>query len=225
MNEHEHEPDKGLPEDLPQGERILWQGAPAWWPLAYRALHVRLVFVYFAVLVVWSLGADLYAGAGLGTALTNASAALPVTVLAAGILTAYAWLAHRCTVYTITTKRVVLRYGVALSVNLNLPFSVIESAALKTYRDGTGDIPLRLNGDERVSYLMLWPNVRPWHAAKPQPMLRSIPDAAKVAGILSAALADAAKQRGVPAGEIELAVTRGTEPARQQPARQQPAAA
>lgn len=218
MNEHEHEPIKGLPEILPQGERILWQGAPAWWPLAYRALHVRLVFIYVALLVVWSLGADIYAGVDLGTALTNASAALPVAILAAGILTAYAWFAYRCTVYTITTKRVVLRYGVALSVNLNLPFSVIEGAALKTYRDGTGDIPLRLNDDERISYLMLWPNVRPWHMAKPQPMLRSIPDASEVARILSEALAEAAEQRGVPSGEVELAVTSGARPPQQQPA-------
>ena len=46
-------------------------------------------------------------------------------------------------------------------------------------------------GDTRLSYLMCWPHVRPWHMAKTQPALRCIPDAARVAQILS----DAAETR------------------------------
>lgn len=206
MNEHEFEPIKGLPETLPQGERILWQGAPAWWPLALRALHVRLVLIYCAFLMAWSLGADLYAGVGLGAALLTASKVLPIAVAVCGFLALYAWLVHRSTVYTLTNRRVVLRYGVALPMTLNLPYTIVESAALKTYRDGSGDIPLVLNQDERVSYFLLWPNVRPWRAAKPQPMLRAVPDAATVARTLSGALANAARQRGVPAAQIELSI-------------------
>ena len=214
MNEHEFEPIKGLPETLPQGERILWQGGPAWWPLALRALHVRLVLGYCAFLMAWSLAADLYAGVSLGAALLTASKVLPIAVAVCGFLAIYAWLVQRSTVYTITNRRVVLRYGVALPMTLNLPYAIVESAALKTYRDGTGDIPLVLNQDEHVSYFLLWPNVRPWRAAKPQPMLRAVPDAESVARTLSEALAGAAKQRGVPASQVKLSVandTSGTE--------------
>jgi Bacterial PH domain len=219
VNEHEFEPIKGLPETLPQGERILWQGGPAWWPLALRALHVRLVLGYCAFLMAWSLAADLYTGVSLGAALLTASKVLPIALAVCSFLALYAWLVQRSTVYTITNRRVVLRYGVALPMTLNLPFAIVESAALKTYRDGTGDIPIVLNQDERVSYFLLWPNVRPWRAAKPQPMLRAVPDAKAVAQTLSGALASAARQRGVPAARIELSIAKNAADT------QQPAAA
>lgn len=206
MNEHEFEPIRGLPETLPQGERILWQGAPAWWPLAIRGLHVRLVLAYFALLFVWSVGVDLWAGVSAGEALLIASRLVPVAFVAAGLLALYAWLAHRCTVYTITNRRVVMRYGVALPMTLNLPYAVVESAALRTYADGSGDIPLVLNQEDRVSYFALWPNARPWRTAKPQPMLRSVPEAAKVADVLGKALAQAAKERGSASKRMEFSI-------------------
>ena len=91
--------------------------------------------------------------------------------------------------YTITNRRVVMRIGVVLEITFNFPFRVIESAGLRAYPDGTGDIPLTLTGDDKVAYLHLWPHARPWRAARPEPMLRSVPDAARVADILSRALA------------------------------------
>ena len=39
----------------------------------------------------------------------------------------------------------------------------------------------------RLSYLMTWPHARPWHMKHTQPALRCIPDARKVAAILSEA--------------------------------------
>ena len=127
---------------------------------------------------------------------------MPVALAAAGILGLYAWLSARSSVYTITNRRVVLRFGVALPMTLNVPFAVIGNAALKPYRDGTGDIPLTLTGTERVSYVALWPHARPWRTAKPEPMLRSVPDAANVAKILGQALADAARERTAPEDEL-----------------------
>ena len=44
----------GLPGPLPPGEVLLWQGAPNWWTLARRALHIHQVAAYFAVLLVWT---------------------------------------------------------------------------------------------------------------------------------------------------------------------------
>jgi hypothetical protein len=208
VNEHEVEPIRGLPELLPQGERILWQGAPAWQPLALRALHVKAVLAYFALLFVWSVGMGMWDGASFGAATVIALRLVPVALAAAGILGLYAWLAARSSIYTITNRRVVLRFGVALPMTLNVPFAVIGNAALKTYRDGTGDIPLTLSGTERVSYIALWPHARPWHTAKPEPMLRSVPEAAQVAKTLGEALAEAARARTEPQDAFALSLDR-----------------
>ena len=49
--EHEFEAQYGLPEALPEGEHILWQGAPDWKVLARRVFHTRKVAVYFATFI------------------------------------------------------------------------------------------------------------------------------------------------------------------------------
>ena len=46
------EPIRGLPEKLPEGEHILWQGSPDFRRLAREALGVRWIMAYFAILVV-----------------------------------------------------------------------------------------------------------------------------------------------------------------------------
>ena len=51
--EHEFEAELGLPEPLPRGERLLWQGSPDWRVLARDAMHTRMLSVYFAVLLAW----------------------------------------------------------------------------------------------------------------------------------------------------------------------------
>ena len=188
MNEHEDEPIRGLPERLPHGERILWQGSPEWRGLALRALHVRTVLAYFALVFLWSVFAAISEGATVGAALLLSARLVPLALAAAGILALYAYLAHRTTVYTITNRRIVMRFGVALPMTLNLPFAVIQNAALRSYRDGTGDLPLQISGDDRVAYFALWPHARPWRLANPQPMLRSVASASQVAAILSTAL-------------------------------------
>lgn len=202
MNEHEVEPIRGLPERLPQGEHILWQGAPDWKSLAIRALHVRAVIAYFASLFVWSVWAATSEGSALGAALLIAARLVPVTLAAAGLLALYAWLAHRTTVYTITNRRAVMRFGIALPMTLNIPFAVIASAGVKVYGDKTGDVPLELIGADRISYLALWPHVRPWWTAKPQPMLRAVPQAERVAEVLRDALRLAVRDRTVTANRI-----------------------
>jgi len=93
----------------------------------------------------------------------------------------------RSTVYTITTARVAMRIGVALTVTLNLPFRQIGAANLALKSNGTGTIALQTLGDTRISYLVCWPHVRPWHFNRTQPALRAIPDAAAVAKILAEA--------------------------------------
>ena len=51
------EPINGLPGALPQGEEILWQGAPKTWALARDSLSLYWVVGYFVLLAaIRSLG-------------------------------------------------------------------------------------------------------------------------------------------------------------------------
>jgi hypothetical protein len=212
VNEHELEPIRGLPELLPRGEHILWQGKPDWKSLAVRALHVRAVFAYFALVFGWSVYAAVGEGSSVGAALFTALRLVPGAFVAAGILSLYAWFVQRTTIYTITNRRVVMRFGIALPMTLNVPFAIIGSAALKVFANGAGDIPLELKGTDRVAYFALWPHARPWWLAKPQPMLRSVPDVRDVAEILSDALRQARTAETAPA-QIRAAVNRKPVPA------------
>ncbi|MFM7692363.1 MAG: hypothetical protein ACKPAC_23350, partial [Alphaproteobacteria bacterium] len=50
LTEHGLEPIPGLPEALPEGEVLLWQGAPAWTEIAQRVFLIRWVMAYFLFL-------------------------------------------------------------------------------------------------------------------------------------------------------------------------------
>ncbi|MEO1205396.1 MAG: photosynthetic complex putative assembly protein PuhB [Pseudomonadota bacterium] len=182
------EPIKGLPEELPEGEHILWQGAPDWWSLAKRAFFVRATIVYFAALAIWRISDALNAGAGFASGLLDAAALLPVAASALIVLCLLAYAYANSTVYTVTNRRLVVRYGVALPMTINLPFNKIGSAAVRVHRDGTGDIPLALGPDDNIAFASLWPNARPWHFTKAQPMLRAIEHPAAVAKVFTDAL-------------------------------------
>ncbi|MEJ2603439.1 MAG: photosynthetic complex putative assembly protein PuhB [Gammaproteobacteria bacterium] len=196
MSHHDHAPEyrPGIPAPLPDGERPLWQGSPRWQSLALRALHVRKVALYFGVLVAWRVGAELFAGQPLSAALGAGAPFLVPAVLAIGLLLFIAWQMARTTIYTITNERLILRFGIALPMTANIPFTLIESAALKNWNDGTGDIPVTVKPGNGVSWLVFWPHVRPWSFGNAQPMLRSIPEAEQVAELFAAALARAAGQ-------------------------------
>jgi hypothetical protein len=57
---------------------------------------------------------------------------------------------------------------------MNLPLSLVDGVAGAPRAMETGDLALHLAPDQRVSYLLLWPHVRPWQWRQPQPMLRAI---------------------------------------------------
>lgn len=180
------EPVKGLPETLPQGEEILWQGRPLVLPLAREALALNWVLVYFAILVVWRIAVSTTM-MPVGPAILTALPFVILAVLAAALIVAIAWVQARATVYTITNERVAMRIGAALTLTLNLPFPKIAAADLDLRNSGTGTIALRTFGPVKLSYMILWPHVRPWYMKQTQPALRCIPDAAGVAAILAEA--------------------------------------
>ena len=179
---------RGLPGPLPAGERILWRGAPTLHGVLLRAFHARLIMLWFAgAATVLAIGAA--ASGGPARALAVAGPTLLIGLGALGLLTFLAWLVQRTTVYTLTDRRVVMYVGIALPITLNLPLTRIESADLRLFADGSGDLPLRLPPGERVAYLHLWPHARPWRVSRPEPMLRSVPEARSVAALLAPALA------------------------------------
>lgn len=185
MNEHEFEPVPGLPEDLPVDEVILWQGAPDWRVLAGRVFRLRLLGGYFILLLAVRISSALLTGEALAPTLVSLALLTGLGLCAAGLFTLYAWLTARSTLYTVTSKRLVMRFGIAIQLTINLPFTRIQSAAVRAYRDGSGDIPLVLDDSHRVSYVVMWPHVRPWHFRHPEPMLRGLPDAKSVAEIVA----------------------------------------
>jgi hypothetical protein len=189
--EYEFEPIPGLPEVPPAGERILWQGSPSWKKMAMRPLHIRATAIYFILLLAWYIESKFSAGEPMLTIMLSTLRLAGLAVAALALMASFALMAAKSTVYTITSKRVVIRAGVALPVVLNLPFSKILSADFKSYTDGSGDIALTLPPKDRVAYLMLWPHAQPWHMARARPMLRGIPNADAAARILSQALAEA----------------------------------
>jgi len=193
-HEYEFEPQYGLPERLPAGEHILWQGSPDFATLARRVFRIRMLALYFAVLLASRVALDLSDGGRFDEALLSIRWLTPVALLGLASVALLAWLTARTTVYTLTDKRVVMRVGIVLTVTFNLPFKTIAAAALRRHDDGFGDITLALAGRDRIAWLQLWPSVRPWRFARPEPMLRAVPDAAQVASRLQAAWSDASKQ-------------------------------
>ncbi|MCZ8132006.1 MAG: photosynthetic complex putative assembly protein PuhB [Steroidobacteraceae bacterium] len=190
MDEHEFEASPGLPEPLPEGERLLWQGSPDWKSLARRAYHLPELAGYFAVLWAWYVGTAWYDGAPLGAAIAAGFVPLAMGAVCLGFLAWAARAAARGAVYTVTDRRVVLRHGVALPMCVNLPFALVEGASLKAWADGSGDVALQLVRGQRVGYLVSWPHVRPWRFTRTEPALRCIPDAERVGRLVAQALAD-----------------------------------
>jgi hypothetical protein len=179
------EPVPGLPELPPQGEEILWQGRPNWWALTKSALAFWWVVGYFGVLALWRF-ATVVDQMPLAQAVGAAVPFLLLGGVVAGLLILTAWVQARATVYTVTTRRIAMRIGAALTITLNLPYRQVASADLDLRRDGTGTIALTTTGEMRISYLVCWPHVRPWRLPT-QHALRCIPDAQHVAELVAEA--------------------------------------
>ena len=168
--------ENGLPGPLPTGERILWQGKPEWRALARTAFHTRGVAAYFMVLAAVALASGSMTGLAMTAVLGSAGVAL---------LHLLAWGSARTTIYTLTDRRIVLRIGMAVPKCINLPLAQIGSVDLAKRADGTGDLPLTLLGAPKLGYATLWPHARPFRISRPQPSLRSVPDAASVAALVA----------------------------------------
>ena len=185
--------EKLLPSDIPAGEHILWHGRPEWVSLTRRAFRADFVAAYFVAMTVWNV-ASIWHDAGALAGAAAGARTLTAGVCAIALLALLAWFSARTTLYVITTRRLVLKVGIALPIFFNIPYSQIASASMRSYTDGTGDIPVALSAGQRIAYLQLWPHARPFRVKKPEPAMRSVRNAAVVAETLAKALLAASGQ-------------------------------
>mgnify|MGYP003343403497 FL=1 len=126
---------------------MLWQGAPQPWALALAAFRVRAVAIYFAALMAWRGFVTITDGGSWRSAIEEAVGLAPLAAGALAILSIIAYISARTTLYTITDRRIVMRYGMALPLTMNIPFKSIEAASVTHHRDGTGDIALNVRDE------------------------------------------------------------------------------
>lgn len=185
MREYEQEPVPGLPGTPPQGETILWQGAPDMNLVARRVLKRNWLMAYLALLAGWALVTGFY---DQSSVVATSSYLVMITTFTFAILALiylFAWGVQKTTLYTITNRRIMMRIGVALSVTLNLPFSRIAGANVKREKDHSGVIAFETEEDTRLSWLMQWPHVRAWHFARTQPAMICLTEVGAPADILT----------------------------------------
>ena len=190
MQEHEYEPVPGLPEQLPEGEYIVWQGRPRVSALSTRVFHTRTLLLYFVALIAVHIIYRLMAGSVMADILLDTGWQLGLAAIALALLDTAARLYARSTLITFTNRRLVLRSGVAVPMIVNIPWDTLQSAGLHVCSDGTGDILLTPKTDRKLYYMMLWPYVRPWRFGRVQPLLRGIEDPQQVTRRLAEVIAD-----------------------------------
>ena len=191
MMEYEGEPIEGLPEVLPEGESLIWQGRPTVGAMLKRVFFVPQLAAYFGLLIgghtIYRLTESVPVAQVLGTLVWQSGLAATVLLLLIWLARAYA----KSILYTLTTSRLVIRSGVALPMMVNIPIEQIISADLRVHRDGTGDIVLSASADRQLYWVLLWPNVSAWYSRPVRPSLRGLSDP----DFAASAFADVASQQ------------------------------
>ena len=196
---------------LRQGEVLVWQGQPCWRGLAVGAFHIRGVVLWVCALVFVNAVAARAAHLPPWQAVHDIVPLLVMGGIVLAGVAASAWATGRTTLYTITNQRVLMQYGVALTATLALPVRVIGAVAVSEGR--LGNVPIRLKPGHIVGFAKLWPHARPWQLRRPEPMLRALADAGRVAAMLSRTVADAqAAAVAVPAQAAEVQTTEAQVP-------------
>ncbi len=197
---------KGIAAPLPDGEHLLWEGAPDRAALARHSLHVRVVAGYFAVIILLGLVGALREHLAINEVLVTLATQLLLSGLVIGAVQLYALVTARATIYAITDRRVVMRVGVVLPTTINIPFHLVNAASAREFRDGTGQISFAIQPPDRLGFVHLWPHVRPWHLRWPEPMLRGLTNTAEVARIVREAAATAGPILSAPAAPSAPAI-------------------
>ena len=198
MTEYEDEPVEGLPDYLPEGETMVWQGRPTVAAMGRRIFFIPHLALYFGLLIAGHSVYRLMEGVSgvqvMGTFFWQAGLATTVLVLLAWLARSYA----ASVMYTLTSERLVIRSGVALPMMVNIPIEQITAADMRVYRDGTGDIVLTPVADRKLHWVLLWPNVSAWYSRPIRPLLRGLAEPHRAADAFAAV---ASQHYQVTAGE------------------------
>ncbi len=189
--EYELEASYGLPEKLPEGEHIIWQGSPDIWRMAKDVFYIRPIIAYFIFLVLYRIFDGISLEHTILSIVVSTSWMLALSVVCVGLVYCLAYFTANTTVYTMTNHRIVMRIGIALTLSFNLPYKEIISADFKEKKDGFGNIPFRISPNTKIAYFHLWPHARPFFYNNPEPMLRNIANVKEVAILLTNAWATA----------------------------------
>lgn len=183
---------RGVPHALPEGEHVLWQGAPEAGAIATHVFHWRLFVAYFAAMIaIWVGTTALPFSSSAFQAGLAVRAGLSVLVIA--IVFVLSAVVARTSWYAITSQRVVLRLGMVFEMSINIPFTILDSAGVGMFKDGTGQVVLTLTKPNRLAYIALWPHCRVFSINQPQPVMRGLRDAQRIGTLLAQAVADASE--------------------------------
>jgi hypothetical protein len=96
-------------------------------------------------------------------------------------------------------------------MSINIPFKILESAGVGVFKDGTGQVTLKVQPGNRIAYIALWPHCRVFRFNNPEPVLRGLEEPQQVAQILARAVAEAADvdtrvERGAAADRVSGSV-------------------
>jgi hypothetical protein len=178
--DNEFEAQYGLPENLPEDEKILWQGSPNFALLINKVFLFKIITIYFIFLLVFTLYSD-FQNVGQIEALTNLLTNILLSGFSLAALALLAYLTCSTTVYTLTNKRVVMRIGIVLTLTFNIPFKQILAADYKKHSHGSGDISFRIDPSTKIAFIHLWPHCRFKSFAHPEPAMKCIENADDVA--------------------------------------------
>jgi hypothetical protein len=155
--------------------------------MAKHVYRLQWLAVYFAVIVVLQIFSVAGGEGGLAAAWSSVALAVVLALIGLLFVGLLAYWSATTTMYTLTNRRIVMRVGIVLTITFNLPYKSLKSADLKLYKDGTGDIPMQIATEDKIAFFHLWPHARPWRLARPEPMMRCIPQAQQVATLLTEA--------------------------------------
>ena len=182
--------DKTPPKDvlsvIPENEEVIWHGRPNLRRFSLSALGLRYLMLYLLIISITTFSSNF----GNLTLLLFLQMMFPyiISCCLAGIILVVIGISQVIpTVYVITSKRIIIKSGLALIFMLNVPFDKVANIDKKVFNDGCGDISFKLIGNKRIPFFAGWPSVRPWYFNDPEPTFRCIPDVDVVAFKLTSA--------------------------------------
>ena len=186
--------DKSPPKDIlgaiPENEDIIWYGRPELRRFCLSALGLRYLLLYLLIVALFNLSSNF----GNFSFFIYLEIMVPYIIscfLATVLLVIIGISQVMPTVYVITSKRIIIRSGMALIFMLNVPFDKIANIDKQIFKDGCGNISFKLINNKRVPFFASWPSVRPWYFNNPEPTFRCISNV----DVIALKLADAAQSR------------------------------